>query len=270
MGIPDPDSGHGSANGIVETVAHEFAHLIYAWHKFILLDQPDARENVYVTEGMSALAQDLTGYNNGNQWVWGAALDLSDLYGSRDYSVDGLSVNDLLRGSATYSSTRDGTLRGGAYLLLRYIFEQQGGMEVLDDGDFVDLGGIAWLHRWFDGPELGPDAVEATQGVPFWDLILDWYTALEVTGRDLNPEPLWNYQDRVEDPLTGYAYGVDPYARLHGGYSLHGPLVQPLDEADGSLRAGGVEYLQFTTDGGPFSLAVDETALARMRIFRVE
>lgn len=271
MGIPDPESTRSSANGIVETIAHEFAHLIYAYHKFILLDQTDAIENVYVTEGMSALAQDLTGYNNGNQYVWGAALDMSSWYDDdRNYSIDGVSLNDIVLGGGSYDRTRDGTLRGAAYLFLRYLFEQAGGVEVSKEGAFTDLGGIAWLHDWFDSPELGEDAVVATTGRTLTEAMLDWYTAILVTGRDLNDNPLWNYQDRVVDPLTGYSFGVDPFAALYGGMRLTGPLIQEIDQADGSIRGGGVEYLQFTTEGGLVEIPVTAQAMVVGRLFRIE
>jgi hypothetical protein len=270
MGYPDPDDRYSSANGITETFAHEVNHLVYGWHKYVQNNQAGASENIYLTEGMSALAQDLSGYNNGNQYVWAAAFDVSDYYGDRNYSCDGLSVNDFLRGSGTYDADRDGVLRGGAYLFLRYLFEQAGGMEVQADGTFEDLGGIDFLHRWFDAPELGPDAVRATTGREIEDVQLDWYTAMVVSGTVDNDNPAWNFQDRVEDPVTGYFFGVDPYANIHGHMQLDGVLVQPLDEADGSLRAGGVEYLRTNVDAGAVvSVPVSTDARARARILRI-
>jgi hypothetical protein len=270
LGYSDPDDSRASADGITETVAHELAHLVYAHHKVLLNGQTGLDENIYVTEGTSALAQDLTGYNNGNQYVWAAALDMSETYGSDDYSVQALSLNDLFRGDGYYDEARDGALRGGAYLFLRYLFEQQGGMEVYGDGTFLDLGGIGWTRSFFSVPETGVDAVEATTGADFQDLALDFWTALVVSGRGINDEPAYNLQERFEDPLTGYSYGVDPYANIHGWLQLTGPQVQPMDEADGSLRAGGVEYLEVTLEPGVLSIPVAEAALARARVFRIE
>ena len=270
LGIPDPDSSYSSVNGISETVAHELNHLIYAWHKYILNDQADASENIYLTEGMSALAQDLTGYNNGNQYVWGAALDGVEVYGNEDASVQGLSINDFLRGDGYYDEERDGTLRGGAYLFLRYLFEQAGGFEVKRSGELVDAGGMAWVQSWFDAPELGPDAVVATTGKDVIDVAEDWYTALVVTGRVENDNPAWNYQERVEDPLTGYEFGIDPFDTIHGWWELTGPRVQTMADADGQIRAGGVEYLQAELAAGVFTLASDPDAAIRARILRVD
>jgi hypothetical protein len=270
MGYNDPDDSRASADGITETVAHELAHLIYAYHKVLLNGLSGVDENIYITEGTSAMAQDLTGYNNGNQYVWATALDMSETYGSDDYTIQAVSLNDLFRGSGYYDNARDGALRGGAYLFLRYLFEQAGGMTVASDGAFTDDGGIAWIKEFFSVPETGVASVEATTGADFGDLALDFFTALVVSGRGLNDDPVYNFQERVEDPLTGYAYGVDPYANIHGWLQLTGPVVQPWDEADGSLRAGGVEYLQVSAEAGVLSLPVSEAALARARVFRVE
>jgi hypothetical protein len=270
LGVPDPEDPYGTVNGISETVAHELNHLIYGWHKYVAQGQPDEDENIYLTEGMSALAQDLTGYNNGNQYVWAAALDAEQYLGDGN-SIDAVSVNDFLRGTGYYDNERDGPLRGAAYLYLRYLFEQMGGMSVDGTGAFTDNGGIAFLHDWFDAPELGNDTVEATTGRAVKDVTMDWYTALLVSGTVDNDNPLWNYEDRVVDPITGYEFGVDTYALIHGWLQLEGPKVQKLSRADESLRAGGVEYLKTEVEAGEtVSIAVDPDAKVQARILRIE
>ena len=271
MGIPDPESSYSSANAIVEIWAHELNHLVYGWHKYILNGQLSAEENIYLTEGFSELAQDLTGFNNGNQYIWASAIDMRDFYEDEDYSTQGISINDVLRGSGYYDALRDGPLRGAAYLFLRYLFEQAGGMLVDEAGGFEDAGGMTWLQTWFDAPELGVDCVEATTGRDLLDLAMDWYTALVVTGREINDDPVYNYQEREQDPLTTYEFGVDPYATIHGWLTLNGPPVQPLETADGWIRAGGVEYLQVTvSEPGTVSIPVDPAALPRARALRIE
>ncbi len=276
MGIPDPESSYSSANAITETWAHEMTHLVYAWHKWVLNDLLDARENVYVTEGMSALAQDITGYNNGNQYVWAAAIDMREFYGDEQSSVQGVSINDALRGSSSYVDERDGVLRGAIYLFLRYLFEQAGGMEVAVDGTLTDAGGFAWIHDWLASPEMSDACVEATTGRAVEDVALDWYTALVVSGRrgdddsDLNGDPRYNYQDRVQDPLTTFEFGVNPFATIHQWLVLEGPPIQPIEEADGDLRAGGVEYLEVVLDEpGRIDVPVAPEALPRARAFRI-
>ncbi len=271
MGIPDPESSYSSASAIVELWAHELNHLVYTWHKYVGNDLYFASENIYLTEGFSELAQDLTGFNNGNQYIWASAIDMRDFYGGEDYSTQGVSINDFIRGDGYYDYDRDGPLRGGAYLFLRYLFEQAGGMDIAEDGTLTDLGGMAWIQDWFAVPELGAEAVEATTGAQLLDLAMDWYTAIVVTGRDLNDEPAYNYQPRVQDPLTTFEFGVDPFANIHGWLQLTGPPIQPVDEADGQIRAGGVEYLQVVVDEpGMVVIPVDAEALPRARAFRIE
>jgi hypothetical protein len=271
--IPDPGDRTHSVNGLTETVAHELSHLIYSYHKLVLNGVTRDDENIYLTEGLAALAQDLTGFNNGNQFVWAAAIDMADYYGGDpDYSAQALSINDLFRGSTYYSEDRDGALRGGAYLFLRFVFEQMGGMAVdPTTGALTDQGGIAWLHALYDTPEQGVAALEQTSGRPLWDLALDWYTALVATGRGVEVDPTLRYAERLADPLTGYSYGVDPFAALpHGVYTLHGPPLQPWDSPDGEIRAGGVEYLQVEASAGELRLAVGAEVQARARILRLE
>lgn len=270
LGVPDPEDSYGTPQGITETVAHELNHLIYGWHKYVVQGQPNAEENIYLTEGMSALAQDLSGYNNGNQYVWAAALEATDYLG-RYATVDAVSVNDFLRGTGYYDGQRDGALRGAAYLYLRYLFEQAGGMDVEPDGTLVDQGGMAFLQQWFDVPELGEDTVFATTGREVDDVSMDWFTALVVSGRVENDDPAYNFQPRVVDPVTGYEFGVDMYALIHGWLQLAGPEVQKFDRNDGNIRAGGVEYLQGDFEGGStIMVPVHSDAVARARLLRIE
>ncbi len=272
VGYPDPESSYSSANALVEIWAHELNHLVYAWNKYIQNDLLNADENIYLTEGFSELAQDLTGFNNGNQYIWAAAIDMREFYEDEDFSTQGISINDVVRGSGYYDYDRDGPLRGAAYLFLRYLFEQQGAMMVNDDGSLEDSGGMAWLQDWFTSTALGPDCVPATTGMDLLDVAMDWYTAIVVSGRDLNDDPAYNYQDRIWDPLTSFEFGVDTYASIHGWLTLNGPPVQPIDTADGGIRAGGVEYLEVvvTEPGQVVEIPVDAAALPRARAFRIE
>lgn len=271
VSYPDPENSRASVNAYVETMAHELNHLIYAYHKFILNDNEDGHENIYLTEGTSALAQDLTGYNNGNQYVWAAAIqDIGDLIGSDgQFGIQTISINDLLRGSGYYDYSRDGALRGGAYLFLRYVFERMGGMQVDSDGSLVDLGGMSWLHDLFDSPELGVAAFEATTGMDIWDLTLDWYTAIVATHR-VDVDPALRFQDRFADPITGFYYGVDPFATIHGWLELEGPEVQDWAAPDQWIRAGGVEYLQIQAQAGALRIRVGAEVQARARVIRVD
>jgi hypothetical protein len=142
-----------SVSSILEITAHETQHSIYFHRKFILNDQPTAHENVYITEALSALAEDLSGYGNGTFYVWAHTLDY----------IGDISGPDLLDGSVIgYDAARDPALRGAGYLLYRYLFEQAGGNEFAEGNQITDLGGIAFLNTLIDSPTF------SSTGTPPW------------------------------------------------------------------------------------------------------
>ena len=144
-------------------------------------------------------------------------------------------------------------------------------MSVEPDGTQVDEGGMAFLHAWFDSGALGADTVEDVTGKGLDETVMDWYTALVCTGLVETGDPRFSYQPREADPITGYEYGVDPYDTIHDWLTLDGPPIQKLARADGSIRAGGVEYLSVSLDAGEtFTLPVEDRASARARIIRVK
>jgi hypothetical protein len=257
---------------ILETLAHEFQHAIYFYRKYLLNDLLEDTESVYLTEGLSALAQDLTGYQAGNFFVSKAGLD----------DVDQVSAPDLVRSGGGYFMDRDGALRGGAYLLMRYLYDQAGGDVVLEDGsiDVASSPGIAWLRGLVGSALLGAANLEAAAGRPLDDLVLDWFTALMVDDRldaldqPLNADPRWNYLPTTIDPLTGRTRGTTMVESFQGMVHKTGPAIVEWNDADGLVRAGGVEYLSLAAAApGRVTLTFSgdpETAALVVRIFRVQ
>jgi hypothetical protein len=257
---------------LLETLAHEFQHAIYFYRKYLLNALPlDSVESVYVTEGLSALAQDLTGYQAGNFFVTLAALG----------GVDLVSTNDLVLSGGNYYQARDGELRGAAYLLLRYLYDQAGGDAVQPDGSFEEATspGIPWLRAFVDAPLLGRESVEAAAGTTLVEAAADWYTALLVDDRlgagdvPLNEDPRWNYRPTQVDPLTSRVRGTTLFESF-GTAQKTGPLVTDLAQADGAIRAGGVEYFRLAASGPgtvtvTFTADVVEGALF-VRVFRIQ
>lgn len=240
VAIPDPEEKIHSPEAYAELIAHEFNHSIYFAHKFLFNDQPEENENIYITEGMSGLAQDLTGYNRGNQFV--ASAGLSD--------VNDISAPDLHRfePGAQYDPVRDGALRGASYLFLRYVFDQADGESMEPDGTFLPSCGSQLLHRWVNSPFTGPDLVEEVTGLSYETVIANWFTALAVSNRPGvgtggKVDPVYQYLPTSTDPVTGNQRGMDLWGMVMGFYKLTGPAVQPIGDADGKLREGGVEYL---------------------------
>ncbi len=239
----------GTVNGILETLAHEFQHAIYFYRKYQLNDIMGDPESAYITEGLSALAQDITGYQAGNFFVAKAGLD----------EIDDISINDLVTSPGNYYQDRDGALRGGAYNLIRYLYDQAGGDVVLPNGD-IDVPnspGVAWLRALVDSPELGAANIEAAAGQPLTDVATDWYTAqmvddrLDAQDQPLSTEPRYNYLPTVTDPLTGRTRGTTMFESFGGMVDKTGPLIRDFDQADGAIRPGGAEYLRLTTTSSP-------------------
>lgn len=270
VAIPDPEEKINSPEAFAELIAHEFNHSIYFYRKFLLNEVTDETENIYVTEGMSGLAQDLAGFNRGNQFVASAGMA----------EISSVSLPDIHRWKpgAGYDATRDGALRGASYLFLRYLFDQAGG-EVMDEaGNFEPSCGSELLHGWIDSPLITPDLVTEATGLPYDEVAANWFTALALSNRPagnalLQVSPIFSYLPVSTDPVTGNQRGFNLWGNIMGFYPLSGPTVQPIAAADGILREGGVEYLLVTAAApGPISVTIDPgTAPAPyLRIVRID
>lgn len=257
-----------TVNAIVETMAHETQHMVFFNTKHLLNASFAEPENMYLLEGLAALAQDLTGYQAGNLYVSWYGLDLI---------ASEFALRDVLRDDGAYIGARDGGLRGGAYLLLRYLYDQAGGDEVLSDGAIVDTGGVTWLNELCGSATTGLAGLEASLPRPLDGMLWNFYTALAVTNRgaDLGPisvEPAYNYLPTAVDPLTGKQRGFNAYAPLHMG-AMTGPATVAYGQETGQLRLTGVNYvllapgrvgwLELTAEGMP-------DADCRVRLARIK
>ncbi len=266
--IPDPEGNYYQPHALAELLAHEFNHTIYFASKFLANDATDVDENVYVTEGMSALAQDLTGYNNGNQYVWGMMLD--DIPAA---SLSDVFVQDI---GTHYYPQRDGTLRGAAASSMRYLYDRWGEEVMHEDGTFDETCGVAWLHDWFGTSEAGLDAVIETTGLDPDAFFADYWTALGVhqqVDEGVAADPAYHFQPQVEDPLTGYMRGIDLYTTIHGWLELSGPMSSSLaGSSSHDLRSGGAVYLlaEDLDDDLHVTLNTDDSAQAIVRVIRLD
>lgn len=260
----------GTARAILETLAHELQHAIYFYRKYILNSQLYGVESVYITEGLSGLAQDLSGYQAGLFFIGKTALDQWDL----------ISINDLARSSGNYFMDRS-ELYGGAYLLLRYLFDQAGGEVLLPDGmvDEAASPGLAWLRALVDSPHLGEASLQEASAQGVTELATDFFTALMVDDRLdqadelLNPDPRYHFLSPTVDPLTGRQRGTTMFEVFMGAVTKTGPIVRDVADADGGIRAGGSEYL-WVVASVPGSLNLRVTADPvrvdpLVRVFRV-
>ncbi|MCU0663403.1 MAG: hypothetical protein MUC50_13885 [Myxococcota bacterium] len=267
--IPNPMMA--SVSSILAVLAHETQHNIFFYRKFMLNHQEQLAENPYLAEAFSSMAEDLSGYGNGTFYVWASALT----------SLEAVSGPDLIDPSVQmYIADRDIPLRGAAYLLLRYLFEQMGGNEFEKGNILIDEGGIAFLQALVSSKELGQTNLEQQIGRPIGDVLFDWYTTLAVSNRKaedgsaLNSDPQFNYQPATEDLDTRSStgkperHGVDLFAmNPMTGQNLSGPPMTPIGHADGKLRPGGVEYLRVVASepGGRLAIVFKPEAGVTLR-----
>jgi hypothetical protein len=258
-----------TGTAMTEVMAHEFQHAIYFYRKYVLNGAIDAAESVYVTEGMSAMAQDLSGFQAGNRYVAGMAIE----------AVNDFSLADVLAYTGGYDAAYDGTYRGAAYLLFRYAFDRLGGDSITSGGEIVDGGGLPFLYAMGNDPVFGYEALEAAAGVGADALLPDFYTAMLLDDRTsggalLTSEPRYAFADPWDDPVTGATHGVTMCYTLAGGtWPVQGVSIQA-GGADAVIRSGGVEYvlLEPTAAGATVEIGVvaDDGAALDARLVRIE
>jgi hypothetical protein len=156
--VPDPSGQFGppiprdfAIPTLDEVFAHEFQHMIsFNQHVLVRRSQP---EQLWLNEGLSHLAEDLNGFDDGN--VARAAIYLSDP------SSNGLALNfDTL------------AARGAAFLFLRW------------PGDQLGTGVFASLEQT---NLVGIGNVQSATGQGFPNLFSDWFAALYLDDSGLGP-----------------------------------------------------------------------------------
>ncbi len=268
VAIPDPESMIKTPEAFAELIAHELNHSIYFHRKFLLNDAEDSTENVYITEGLSGLAQDLVGFNRGNLFVARSGLEEIDLVSLPDIHVYDPGVH--------YFGDRDGPLRGASYLFSRYLFDRAGG-EIMDAAGVLEPAcGVKTLRGWFDAYLTGTDLFEALTGLSYGELAGDFFTALALSNRpglEGLVEPAFGYLPVTTDPITGNQRGFDAWGSILGMVQLAGPMVRDVTDADGVLREGGVEYLRVDAAGpGAITVSFDtgDAPAPRLRVVRIQ
>lgn len=262
----DLPSYMGSSTAQLELFAHELQHAIYFFRKFVSKNSLAGAENPYLHEGMSDLAVDLCGYNLGLIYRYKEGLD----------EVDSLSVPNLTTDSITsyVPGADDGIMRGGADVLLRYLFDQAGGDDIDAGGTPKDKGGIKWLRSYVDDAELGQKSILGTAGLTVEELTKQFWTALALSNRGpsygpLNPDPRYNFLPVAPDPVTGNNRGLNLYGTVKST-KLMGPRIQSFTKPDGSLRSGGAELLQLVVNSTllRFAVKTKPEAKAMVRVIR--
>ena len=138
--------------------------------------------------------------------------------------------------------------------------------------------GSQLLHDWVNSELTMPELAAAVSGLPYDEVVANWFTALALSNRPagnalLQVAPVFSYLPVTTDPVTGNQRGFNLWGNIMGFYPLSGPTVQPIAAADGIMREGGVEYLLVTAAGpGSITVTIDPgTAPApHLRIVRID
>jgi hypothetical protein len=263
---------YNTPNAIKEILAHEVAHLLHFQRKVLRNQLSSWQDGVYLSEGIGALAQDVTGYQAGNLYVTRAALD----------GIDQFSLSDVLHtpaasSPATEDRKQQGILRGGGYLFVRYLYDRAGG-DRAHALEIENAGGPSLLRAWIDAPIWLDQALPRIASADLASLTLDFYTALALSNREqAGGVPATNgcfrYLPTRVDPITQKQRGADLFARFHGS-QMQGPKLGDARAADEALLPGGVEYLTLDASIGkpelPVSIRVDPASAPRVRLARLQ
>ncbi len=261
------DPPYNTPAAMKEILAHETSHLIHFNRKVLKNKLSDWSDSGYMIEGVGGFAQDVIGYQAGNFYVTMAALD----------GINDFSLSDVLVDHTSYDTKRDGVLRGGGYLFVRWLYDRAGADVALADGTLDGKGGPAIVRALLDAPASVGKTLPTASGSSIVDLGMDFYTTVAMSNREERGEakaanPCFEYLKPSDDPVTGKSRGADVLASFHG-MAMKGPAVQSTDKMDGLLRLGGVEYVQILSVAGQpevdVTLNVDVAAGARLRIGRI-
>jgi len=232
-----------SAGSIASVLAHEMQHLIYFNTKFLQHGGMDV-EGLYITEGLSHLAEDLTGLAGSNFVNLYMALTQWDLCG----------LAEVLSTSFGYSEN-DTELRGLGYIFIHYMFDRTGGMDVSGNADLTDNGGVAFLHDLVNAPETGYENFERSS-LDFFEidlnaLIVDFHLAVllddrtDSQGTPVSEDPRYRFGPVTIDPATDNERGISMELE-RWGFQLDGVKLQGTFANDGEVRAGGADYIAIT------------------------
>ena len=238
--VPDAENPIGLVHA---TLAHEFQHMINFATRVIqrvLRDQASAVNSaLWLNEGLAHLAEDLCGFGDDTQGT---------VY---KYLQDTAAISLAFTNSDGEEDTIEA--RGMAYMLLRYIFEQNGGAAYDGtDGGITDKGGARLLNKFFAGDKTGIDNLNAALGVNYKATFNNWLVTLAVDGTGLSSEGKYNYDPLEIDSLTTQQHGISLRGtRNVSGRSLtfNGPNTTNFFDTtyDGVVRSLGAEYLTLTT-----------------------
>jgi hypothetical protein len=225
---------------VIGTLAHEYQHLInFQRGKSKTL----GAERLFLNEGLSHLAEDLTGYGASNVSAVSAFLNANTSTGLY------VGANGLDKDTQA--------MRGLVYLYLRYVFEKKLGYAVANDGTVTDKGGIAFIEALMSSKTDGIDSLAAAAGSSFYRFAT-FFTALAASGNTAAPlvqsDCRFTFDAPKVDPVTMQEVGItldDPSRRdAYGATNLLNGYQQICDKS--VAETSGADCRVYMTGGYTF------------------
>jgi hypothetical protein len=180
---------------IIATIAHELQHLsgfsnITAQQEEYGLKDP-FMEEVFLEEGLSHLAESLSGYGQS-----GGNIVFVSWY------LDSTASYPL--GPSTEAGYGDSVgRRGGMALLLSWLFYRSGGMDFLADGTVVDTGGISFLRSISLSRYRGWKRIEEAAGISQTEIMQEFCRFLLSFNGFSCPSDFYTNEPILPDPFAG-------------------------------------------------------------------
>lgn len=184
------------------TLAHEFQHMIN-FNQHVLVSKGKSEE-IWLNEGLSHLAEDLTGYGLGNIGRVTTFFNSTDTY--------------------PLATKNDSTgTRGASYLFLRY----------LHDRFDPDSSGY-YLRQISSSKRRGTENISNALSIDFNTVFTDWLAALALSNSGMSEDPVYNYlppyDPGTESKNGPFQIGIDIRGENFERYILHGPRFQELED----------------------------------------
>jgi|GEM_PF-5490479 len=187
--LPDADNPMES---ILGTIAHEYYHMLMYGIKRAKFG---TLETLWLDEDLAHLFEDVSGYGGDNLDITAAYLE-SPANTTWAFSFD----------------NQETEARGMGYLIMRYLFEQKGGVTYSSSNaaDITDNGGATFIASLLQTDNKGFDAIDdALSGSDSWkNSFFDWLAAVSLDETSMNAGSKYGYNAIETDSITGQKRGV--------------------------------------------------------------
>lgn len=253
--VPDPSGEFGSAiskgftiNNILPGVlAHEYQHMT-SCNQHVFRNR-GATEEPWLNEGLSHLAEDLTGFGNENP------------------SRVRLFLAQSSRTALIPSTSPQLAERGASYLFIRYLYEQS------PDGDtFIQnlysssRVGVTNLESAFNGTDSAFDE--------FPEFLNRWGLALALSETGVTTDPRYNFVSRERHSETGNFTGICVRCDTQDGRGtvLGGPVITEIDSspASATLKSTGVQIFRVSEPSRPVVISGGSESTVTGTLIRLE